>query len=119
MKKYSPVDMPTFDSDLRPTLRFDHPRYRSVAGLLTGAPREGLKPREIEEELLASLVIDMPYLVPGLGVYHVECPVTPTPERPRHAALRFVAQTQQSPSADAFACALTQTAQTLFAEEEV
>lgn len=69
------------------------------------------------QDVMDALVVEMPYLIPGLGVYQVDLRPDGKP-RERIAALRFVAQIQQDDAADAFATELRELADCHFETED-
>tara|TARA_R110000822_G_scaffold1950_7_gene9295 strand:+ start:1862 stop:2302 length:441 start_codon:yes stop_codon:yes gene_type:complete len=115
----NPVDMPLFESELRPSVHLNHPEYSNLGDLLAGAQKEEIPPKALAFIIMSSLVIETPYLIPGLGVYRIETPALPEATPPRHGALQFVAATQQHLNADVFAVRLADEASRgLFDDEE-
>lgn len=100
-------DTPIFEHDLAPSVRFKD-GYRPTA-----------KQVEALEDLMHNLVVDVPYMIPGLGCYDVTLPLGREPRSSgAHAALRFVAQVQQDPDVEDFAADLEEVARAHFEVEE-
>ena len=110
------IDMPETPVDLMPGVVYTDPE-RSLQMLIHDVADGTVSPRQALDSLKTHFHIEMPYLIPGLGVYRVQIPMAGGPPA-RHAALRFVAQVQDDPAADGFAQELPELAECHFELEE-